>query len=234
MKCGLVLLLGGSSKRFGSEMPKQFLNLLGRPVWTHSLMRFAGAVSGLQIVFVVSSVFRDSVISYVNQNYPDLSYRFSEPGAERQDSVLSGLNACDEDTDFVLIHDGARPNPSQSLILRLLKRCMETKNGVIPGLSVTDSVKEVDECGMIQNSLNRQVLRVVQTPQVFVYQRILSAYRAHVGDLSGTDDAWFALKGGNQVEVIEGEPGNFKLTMSEDLARMEKLMGVCRKTEVEE
>jgi len=224
MKCFLVLLLGGSSKRFGEPTPKQFLSLMGKPVWTYSLNCFLSALSDLRVVFVVSQDYQRPITEWLNQNHSGLKFGFALPGLERQDSVLSGLRSCDSDTELVFIHDGARPNPSQSLIMRLFHRCLESGYGVIPGLTITDSVKAVDNCNMIQGNVNRQILRLVQTPQVFLYQDILQAYVNHIGHPEGTDDSWFALKQGIAVEIVRGEESNFKLTVKEDFKRMQELM----------
>jgi 2-C-methyl-D-erythritol 4-phosphate cytidylyltransferase/2-C-methyl-D-erythritol 2,4-cyclodiphosphate synthase len=139
-------------------------------------------------------------------------------GATRQDSVRAGLEALvSQAPDIVLIHDAARPFVSAALIARAIAAVTET-GAAIPALAVTDTVKSVDAQGHVDKTLDRNVLRLIQTPQAFAYAPLLAAHRqaATQGRADFTDDAALAEWAGLKVAVFAGEAGNFKITHPDD------------------
>jgi len=153
-------------------------------------------------------------------------------GDTRQDSVRAGLEALaalKDPAPLVLIQDGARPFASPQLIARAASAA--AKHGAaVPGVLVTDTIKEVDATGRIHATPPREKLRAVQTPQAFRFDLILAAHRkaAAAGQLALTDDAAIAEWAGHPVHIFEGEIGNMKVTSAEDLITAEaRLLHEC-------
>jgi 2-C-methyl-D-erythritol 4-phosphate cytidylyltransferase/2-C-methyl-D-erythritol 2,4-cyclodiphosphate synthase len=146
-------------------------------------------------------------------------------GASRQASVYAGLEALRGTApDIVLIHDAARPFVSGALIARAIAAASE-HGAAVPAVAVADTVKKVDAQGTITATVDRNELRIVQTPQAFSYNLIIDAHsRAAAADRSDfTDDAALAEWAGHRVSVFPGDSANVKLTTNEDFARAEAL-----------
>jgi 2-C-methyl-D-erythritol 4-phosphate cytidylyltransferase/2-C-methyl-D-erythritol 2,4-cyclodiphosphate synthase len=146
-------------------------------------------------------------------------------GATRQASVRAGLEALSaRRPDIVLIHDAARPFASAALVSRAIAAA-ERNGAAIPALPVTDTVKTIDAQGRIGQTLDRNTLRTVQTPQGFAFAGLLEAHRraAKEGRDDFTDDAALAEWAGMKVAVFAGEPGNIKITNADDFARAEAM-----------
>ena len=146
-------------------------------------------------------------------------------GATRQASVRAGLEAlAPRKPDIVLIHDAARPFASAALVSRAIAAA-EQSGAAIPALPVTDTVKTVDAAGQVDKTLDRNSLRLVQTPQSFAFPALLDAHRraAAAGRDDFTDDAALAEWAGLKVSVFPGEPGNIKITNAGDFARAEAM-----------
>jgi 2-C-methyl-D-erythritol 4-phosphate cytidylyltransferase/2-C-methyl-D-erythritol 2,4-cyclodiphosphate synthase len=144
-------------------------------------------------------------------------------GATRQASVRAGLEALlARKPDIVLVHDAARPFASADLIARAI-RAAEKTGAAIPGLPVTDTIKRVDGSGIVETTLDRSSLRLVQTPQAFAFPALIAAHRraAEQGRDDFTDDAALAEWAGMKVSVFPGESGNTKFTTAEDFVRAE-------------
>jgi 2-C-methyl-D-erythritol 4-phosphate cytidylyltransferase/2-C-methyl-D-erythritol 2,4-cyclodiphosphate synthase len=144
-------------------------------------------------------------------------------GATRQGSVRAGLEAlASHKPDIVLIHDAARPFASAGLVERAIAAA-ERSGAAIPALPVTDTVKTIDAAGMVDKTIDRTTLRLVQTPQSFAFPALLDAHRraAAAGREDFTDDAALAEWAGLKVSVFAGEPGNIKITNEGDFARAE-------------
>jgi 2-C-methyl-D-erythritol 4-phosphate cytidylyltransferase len=135
-------------------------------------------------------------------------------GATRQDSVRAGLEALPEQAAWVLVHDGARPNPTPGLIRRLLD-ARARGEAWLPVLPVTDTLKRVDEDGRVRATVDRGPLRRAQTPQLFARALIVRAHAA--GTPGATDDAALVEALGEPVGTVEGAAGNMKLTLPGDL-----------------
>jgi 2-C-methyl-D-erythritol 4-phosphate cytidylyltransferase/2-C-methyl-D-erythritol 2,4-cyclodiphosphate synthase len=146
-------------------------------------------------------------------------------GATRQASVRAGLEAlASRQPAIVLIHDAARPFASAALVSRAIAAA-ERSGAAIPALPVTDTVKTVDAAGWVDKTLDRNSLRLVQTPQSFAFPALLEAHRraASAGRDDFTDDAALAEWAGLKVSVFPGEPGNIKITNAGDFARAEAI-----------
>jgi len=215
-----VIVAAGRGLRAGGGIPKQYRLLAGEPVVRSSLSLFAwhGEVSAVQAV-----IHPDDRASF---DAAAAGLRLLPPvagGATRQASVRAGLEALSAAApDVVLIHDAARPFCSPELVSRAIVACGQT-GAAIPALEVTDTIKRIDANGYVADTVDRAMLRSVQTPQAFAFPALLAAHRraAKEGREDFTDDAALAEWAGLKVTVFAGDSGNVKLTTDEDFAKAE-------------
>ena len=211
-----------------AALPKQYQALCGRTLLRHTLEAFETHPD----IVAIQTVIRpgDSDLYGVSSK----GFRKTLPpvhgGAERQDSVRAGLEALQShDVDDVLIHDAARPLVSADLISRVCAALTDHK-AVLPVLAITDTVKSVDESGLVTGTLKREALRRAQTPQGFHYQAIRDAHaRAAAGLLPLTDDAAVAEAAGIPIMTVEGDMQNIKVTMPADFKEAERLLADVEK-----
>ena len=219
MKRYAIIVAGGSGIRMGTEIPKQFLLLHGKPVLMHTIERFYSFDSSVKIITVLPE----------NQleNWKNLQaeYSFSIPqilvngGSSRFLSVKFGLAETD-DNSIVAIHDGVRPLVSTDTIKRCFNEAEKSGNAV-PVISPSYSVRMVT--GMINRPVDRHDLRIIQTPQVFYTNLIKQAYlQPFTEDI--TDDAMLLEKTGVSICLVEGNRENIKITNPEDLIIAEALL----------
>ncbi len=236
----VLIVAAGKGERLGGPLPKQYRDLAGVPVLARSIRALAQspAVGGIHCVIAegAEELYRRAVSGLP----ADVAARLGLPvlgGATRQASVLAGLEALAAapggQPAIVLVHDAARPFVSQALVARAAQAASET-GAAIPGVAVTDTVKEVDGTGRILHTPDRSRLRAVQTPQAFGFEALLAAHRkaASEGATGLTDDAAVMEWAGHPVVVIEGEPGNMKITTAEDLERAEGRLAPSLETRV--
>ena len=214
-----LVVAAGRGTRFGGDLPKQYLALGGRAVLHHAAAAFAGhaAVAGVQVVI------RPEDAGAYDRAVAALALLPSVPGgAERQDSVRLGLEAlAPHGPDRVLIHDGARPFPSEALIDRVLA-ALEHSAAAIPALPLGDTIKRVED-ETIRATVDRSNLWRAQTPQGFHFREILAAHRAAAGRAL-TDDAAIAEAAGLAPRIVTGDDDNLKITSAADLAAAERLL----------
>lgn len=217
-KFSAIVLAGGSGKRMGSEIPKQYMRLNGHPVLCYCLKAFEKSPVD-EIILVV----RDGDEAYCREEIIE-RYQIKKcrkivsGGRERYDSVRSGL-LCAEG-DYVLIHDGARPFLSEELITRVMDAVVKEK-AVVAAVPVTDTIKEVDEMEYAVATPDRSTLRAIQTPQAFERALLLEGYRKIQAEGDGlskvTDDAMIIEQTGlSRVKMVMGDYNNRKLTTKED------------------
>jgi len=217
-----VVVAAGQGLRAGGEIPKQFRRIAGETLLERALSAFAEAPD----VTFVQPVIRPDDVDLVRRLTSGMNVL--EPvagGATRQASVRAGLEALVSCTpDIVLVHDAARPFASASLITRAIAAAEKT-GAAIPALPVTDTVKRIDSAGTIEATLDRNSIRLVQTPQAFAFPALFDAHRRALaqGRNDFTDDAALAEWAGIKVSVFAGEPGNIKFTTPEDFARAEAI-----------
>jgi 2-C-methyl-D-erythritol 4-phosphate cytidylyltransferase / 2-C-methyl-D-erythritol 2,4-cyclodiphosphate synthase len=213
-----IVVAAGRGVRAGGDVPKQYRAVRGAPVIRHALSLFT---SHPQVTLVQPVIHRDDAAIFAEAS-AGLGLRAAAfGGATRQISVRAGLEALEKERpDIVLVHDAARPFTSAALISRAI--AAGAGGAAIPGLALTDTVKEVDVDGRVVATRDRNRLRTVQTPQAFRYADLLAAHRRalEAGRDDFTDDAALAEWAGMNVTVFEGEAGNMKLTTEEDFVRM--------------
>jgi len=230
MKSTAIVLAAGQGKRMNSKVQKQFLLIKGKPVLYYSLSCFQNSREIEEIIVVTG---KDS-INFCKQEIIE-AYGFSKVkaviagGRERYDSVYAGLCAC-EDSDYVFIHDGARPFLTEDMIRR--KEAVLASGACVIGMPSKDTIKIADENGMVASTPSRSLVWNIQTPQIFSYTAIREAYeRARQQNMADiTDDAMVMERFGNmKIKLVEGSYENIKITTPEDILVAEKILEKIQK-----
>jgi 2-C-methyl-D-erythritol 4-phosphate cytidylyltransferase len=213
MKQGVVIVAGGTGSRMGTDVPKQYLALDGKPVILHTLERFFTFDPGIRIVVVVAEghqTFWEERIG-APPGWEDITLKTGGP--TRYDSVKSGLSGMHQ-VDLIGIHDAVRPLVSQQTIERCYQSAARYGSG-IPVIEMEETVRWMKEGGHSEH-MDRSRLRRVQTPQVFRADLIREAYNRPFAS-SFTDDASVYESLHGEVHLVAGNPENIKITTSIDL-----------------
>jgi 2-C-methyl-D-erythritol 4-phosphate cytidylyltransferase/2-C-methyl-D-erythritol 2,4-cyclodiphosphate synthase len=226
MTIAALIVAAGRGLRAGGGLPKQYRQLGSKPVLAHTMELFLCHPSITIVAVVIGAEdarFYEKALGFVGKPLISLATPIFG-GTTRQDSVRLGLLALEQHQPRgVLVHDGARPFTSASLIDRAVAS-LGTASAAIPGVPVTDTIKVVDGEAFVSDTPERQFLRAVQTPQAFAFQPLLEAHRkAERQSLSHfTDDAGLMEWAGYRVEVFEGDSANIKLTHAADFEAAER------------
>lgn len=214
MKKTAIIVAGGSGTRMGAGLPKQFLRIEGKPVFLYSIDAFLKAYEDMRIILVMPSSFCDMAQSILKEfDYPT-SIEIVEGGETRFHSVKNGLGKAVEDS-LIFIHDAVRCLATPALIRRCGEAAAET-GSAIPVIPVRDSIRRKDGASSRSAVVPREGLYIVQTPQVFLGSIILPAFAVPY-DPGFTDEASVLEASGQQVNLVEGEEGNTKITFPDDL-----------------
>jgi 2-C-methyl-D-erythritol 4-phosphate cytidylyltransferase len=218
MSCYIIIPAGGIGKRFGSKLPKQFYKINGKEIIIRTIEKFLMSrnVSGIYVAM------NKKYLNYFEKllkKYDLTSVVIIVQGGKiRQDSVFNALgeiNARDE--DIILVHDAVRPYLSVKLINKVIK-CAEKKNTAVPVLNVNDTVKKVGNNNSIDKTLDRNEIKLAQTPQAFKYYILLNSFIvAHKNKFIGTDESSIVEYCGYKVHIIPGEENNIKITKKTDI-----------------
>lgn len=219
MKKYAVIVAGGKGLRMGTALPKQFLPLCGQPVLYHTIKAFKDAYDTIEIILVLPAE-QLSYAQIVLQSFPErIDLTIVTGGETRFHSVQNGLKAVPADA-VVFVHDGVRPLVSPLLIRQCYEQAVD-KGSAIPAISVADSIRmQLDEGS---KPVDRNSLRIIQTPQTFRAQILINAFQQAYSD-AFTDEATVAEAYGTKVYLIEGERSNIKVTTPEDLTIAEALL----------
>jgi 2-C-methyl-D-erythritol 4-phosphate cytidylyltransferase/2-C-methyl-D-erythritol 2,4-cyclodiphosphate synthase len=219
-RCAALVLAGGSGRRFGGEVPKQYLPVGGIPVIRRAVEAFLAHAS----IDHVQLVIRLEDIELYNAVFDGLALPAPVYGGDtRQDSARLGLESLVAMApDSVLIHDGARPFVDGALIDRTLA-ALAGASAAVPALPVTDTLKRGDG-GLVVETVSRDGLWRAQTPQGFRFADILAAHRAAAGNAL-TDDAMVAEAIGLSVAIVAGSEDNVKITTADDMERAARALG---------
>ncbi len=225
----LVIVASGRGLRMGREIPKQFLSLGGKAVLIHSL---EVGLSHPRIGTVILVVHPDhqSHLDLALKALPDgkatANLTIVHGGETRQESVNNGLEALaklPDKPDLVLVHDAARPFLSPALVSCAISAAA-ISGAAIPSLPLFDTIKQIDSSGMVIDTLPREALRRIQTPQAFGFDMLLAAHRTAKleGRFDFTDDASLVEWQGESVHVFDGDEATFKITTDADMIRAER------------
>ncbi|MFM1932507.1 MAG: 2-C-methyl-D-erythritol 4-phosphate cytidylyltransferase [Bacteroidota bacterium] len=206
----VVIVAGGSGKRMGSELPKQFIELNGVPLIIHTIRRFKSFDPDMHIVVVIPSDRLEYFERLCEDHQEEVTVALG--GKERFDSVKSGLKLCRP--GLVGIHDAVRPFVSDKTLSDVYLAAEEF-GAAIPVIHLTDSIRQLTEDSNF--AVDRTLYRLVQTPQVFRYDLIVKAYQQEYS-AQFTDDASVMESAGFSIALVEGNRENIKITSPDDLA----------------
>jgi len=215
-RTALILVAAGKGTRAGTSIPKQYQNIGGQTILSHTLKNLQNAHNFSEIRVVVSKndVWVDDVMETLG-----LSGITTLGGASRTKSVLAGLEAlANLGIERVFIHDAARPFVTKSLISDL-NTALESTAGAAPALPIADALKTLDG-----ESVDRDKLRRVQTPQAFHFEGIYKAFQQYARDKDFADDIAVAHEAGLSLSFTAGDPDNFKVTYPDDFAKAADMM----------
>ena len=217
----IIIVAGGKGLRMGSDIPKQFLPIGGKPVLMRTLERFRSYDANLQIILVLPEAQQDYWHELCEQYHFDVKYQLANGGQTRFHSVQNGLALVPDDAEGVVgVHDGVRPFPS----IEVIRKCYATareKKAVIPVIPVVETVRHLE--GDKSATVPRDDYRLVQTPQTFDIQLLKAANRQPYNE-GFTDDASVVESYGHEITLVEGNRENIKITTPYDLKIAEVLL----------
>ena len=223
----IIIVAGGKGLRMGSDIPKQFLPIGGKPVLMRTLERFRAYSADLQIILVLPEAQQDYWQKLCEDYHFDVNYQLANGGQTRFHSVQNGLALVPDDAEGVVgVHDGVRPFPS----IEVIRNCYETARtakAVIPVIPVVETVRQLFSNGQqdlrTSKTVPRDEYRLVQTPQTFDIQLLKAANRQSYND-GFTDDASVVESYGHAITLVEGNRENIKITTPYDLKIAEILI----------
>ena len=228
MYSSCIIVSGGIGKRMGAGVPKQYLELEGKPILAHTLEVFEKSEKINEIILVVdkdSQVFCQELVRGAYSKVKDILCG----GKERYDSVKIGLSAIHQKSEIVFIHDGVRPFITQDKI-NLLYEASKGEASLWLGIPIKDTIRRIDERGYGEETLPRQLLQSVQTPQVFQRKIIENAYqklyclpediRQQITDDVMVVEIALGIKG----KMLPGSDENIKITTPQDMIYGEKIL----------
>ncbi len=223
-----VVLAGGSGRRIGGDLPKQFLQVGGRRIIEYSIEAFEKNAGIDEIAVVVNKDFVSPMEGIAAANSWSKLKHILNGGNERSDSSMSAIRAYEGIDCNLIFHDAVRPMVSQRIISDVVS-ALDTYNSVAVAVPATDTIVKVDESGrMISEILQRQLLRCQQTPQAFRYETIAQAYKFALADPNfvATDDCCVVSRylPNEKIFIVDGEDSNIKVTYPKDLSLLENLI----------
>lgn len=224
MKTTAIIAAGGLGTRMQNPDGKLFLEICKHPVLALTIDAFeeADIIDDIVLVVALDEIERARRLKEL-KGFKKIRH-IIQGGPTRQDSVYNGLQVVSDDTDIVVIHDGARPFVTKEIILEAVSETRAHK-AVIVGMPVKDTIKTVKDDRLVSNTLDREILWQVQTPQVFERKLIKEAYeRAKRLDAQATDDARLVERLGEKVKMINGSYENIKITTPEDIKVAEAIL----------
>jgi len=225
----ILVVAAGRGSRAGEGLPKQYREVAGQTLLGRTLDALHLAMPEAALKVVIHKDDLELYVASAAELAPSARERLLPPafgGASRQDSVRSGLEALatEDAPEIVLIHDAARPFADAALIARAIDAA-DLHGAAAPGVPLADTVKQIDNAGVVVATPDRAKLCAVQTPQSFRFDLILKAHRAAAaGGREYTDDAMIAEAAGVKVHIFDGDAANFKLTTQQDFARAMQLL----------
>jgi 2-C-methyl-D-erythritol 4-phosphate cytidylyltransferase/2-C-methyl-D-erythritol 2,4-cyclodiphosphate synthase len=221
----IIVVAAGSGTRLGAAEPKALVDLGGQTILEHALSRVFEMTDAAQVIVVAPAARLDDVrtlalgVAGAAAEYVTVV----AGGDTRQQSVTAGLEVLEPGVEVVLVHDSARAFTPASQFEAVIAGVRATGGGIVPGLAVADTIKQLDWTGAVERTVDRSQLVAVQTPQGFPREGLLGAYAVAAEDF--TDDAAVFAAAGLPVTVVDGDPLAFKITTPWDLRRAESILG---------
>lgn len=219
MKLSVIITAGGTSSRYGNKN-KLLEKINGKEVILHSIEAFLPF--SVHEIIISASESLEPELKSLTKNIENL--KIVRGGSTRQASIFNALKVCST-PDIVAIHDAARPLIKKEDIEKCIKKALETKAAIV-AVKAVDTIKRVDENGKIIETLDRNFLWAVQTPQIFDYKLIFDVHKKLEGR-GFSDDAGMVEALGKDVYVVEGSYSNIKITTKKDLYLAEDLINEC-------
>ena len=218
-RVGVIIVAGGSGKRMGGALPKQFSLVGGEPILAHTINAFHKALPTSRIVVVLPAEYTEFWKNF-SARFEVAKHSIVEGGEERFYSVRNGIEALSDAVDLIAVQDGVRPFASKELILRAVA-CAAEHGSAIPVVKAVDSYRVVE--GEESHIVDRTPLRIVQTPQIFAAPILRAAYDTEFRS-EFTDDASVVEYSGEKVALCEGEYTNIKITTPDDMVIAEAII----------
>lgn len=213
-----IILSGGTGIRLGGTIPKQYIEVNGRPIIADSIDVFESCELIYKYIIVASTEWNEYIEKYTGNKFNG----FAIPGENRQLSIYSGLDVLREyarEEDIVIVHDAARPFVTKTIISSLIKAC-EDADGAMPALPVKDTMY-IQKNGTVNSLIERESLIAGQAPEAFSFEKYLKANEVllpeRILSIKGSTEP--AFLSGMNISVVCGDENNFKITTKEDLER---------------
>ena len=218
MKVAAIVPAAGRGKRIRSKIQKPYIELCGKPIIAHTLLKLSKNKSIAEIIVAVNRKSVDKVKRDIIAKFRIKKTKVVAGGKERKDSVFNALRNVSEDVDYVLIHDCARPLVTDKVIIASLKTAQRFNVSVV-AVPVKPTLKLIGKNGRISRTPDRRNFWEAQTPQVFKKSLLEKAYK-RLGRISAslTDDSMLVERLGVKPKVVLGSYSNIKITTQEDLA----------------
>lgn len=228
MNC-VILLSGGTGTRMNMDIPKQYIVVHNKPIFMYAYESIVNCKYIDAVCIVADQSWHKDIKSWISRTVTDKICIFADPGETRQLSILNGLNSIERymnDSDYVLIHDAARPLLSRNLINKCFES-IEECDGVIPVLPMKDTVYLSIEGRVVEQLTERQHLYAGQAPELFIYGKYYEANKEllphNIYKINGSTEP--AVLYGMNIKMIDGEEINFKITTQSDLERFADIIG---------
>ena len=226
MKVGAIIPAAGRGKRIGASVPKQFLEIQGKPLLHHTLTVFASCKLIDYVVLVMPRADVDEMGEDWLNKY-EIVRKVVVGGEQRQDSVYNGFSSLEKGTDIVVVHDGVRPFTTPQMITATVEAAQQ-HGAAITAIPVSDTVKQAAD-GFVKQTVSRDGLWRVQTPQAFQCGLLQQAFKkAKKDSYYGTDEGSLVEYLGERVKIVPGSELNIKITRKEDLVLGESLLSRIR------
>ncbi|HRE40111.1 MAG TPA: 2-C-methyl-D-erythritol 4-phosphate cytidylyltransferase [Ignavibacteria bacterium] len=225
MKHFVIIPASGSGSRFGGKTPKQFLKLPphSKEVLYYTIKKFHDLKIIDEIIISTNPSYFNKIKKIISDNNFNKIKKIVAGGETRQISVYNALyilKNCDS-SDKIIVHDAVRPFISKNKILELIRLSHKFKS-LVPALKINDTLKNVDKNGYISDTVNRENIWRIQTPQIFNYSEIFKCMtKAIKNNFDGTDESSVVSEFGSKVKITEGEVTNIKITTKDDLKRVD-------------
>lgn len=216
----IIIVAGGSGKRIKGNIPKQYIEVNGKPLIAYTIEKFFAYNPNIHLYIVAHKDYMIYLDGLLKKYFPGKNIITTTGGDTRFDSVKKGLALIEASSSVVGIHDAARPMVS----IETIKRCFETaaqKGNAIPVVDVTESIRVIENNS--NKAVNRNSYKVIQTPQCFVSHAIKKAFEQDYSALF-TDDASVLEKTGEKIFLVEGNTENIKITHDTDLILAQHLL----------
>ncbi len=218
-KASAIIVAAGTGSRMKTDINKQYLMLSAKPILAHTLEAFERSEFISEIIVVINKEehkqFEDLILN---------TFAFSkiksvvDGGLDRQESVYNGLMRVSREAEIITVHDGARPFVTMDIIKESVIAAADN-GAACTGVPVKDTIKQVNQSGIVEKTLDRKLLWSIQTPQVFKKEILINAHEKAISDVfRGTDDCVLVERLGQTVQMIMGSYSNIKITTPEDLA----------------